>query len=137
MSVSKFEEAERVLCFHGPLLYEARIHKVNSEGEVCLETLLFEICFMRIGLKFLIHVSWIKVLSCIYYNYSVLLVTWAYCGLGENCISSSTWVKAITPLLWMLFKSDKLNKWSFNNCFGIKTPRHEFCFSGWFVYDPL
>ncbi|XP_063694801.1 mortality factor 4-like protein 1 [Bolinopsis microptera] len=34
--MSKFEEGERVLCFHGPLLYEARCHKVNTEGEVDL-----------------------------------------------------------------------------------------------------
>ena len=32
--MSKFGEGERVLCFHGPLLYEARCHKVNTEGEV-------------------------------------------------------------------------------------------------------
>lgn len=34
--MSKFGEGERVLCFHGPLLYEARCHKVNTEGEVDL-----------------------------------------------------------------------------------------------------
>ena len=39
--MSKFEEGERVLCFHGPLLYEARCHKVNTEGEVTL------ICFCK------------------------------------------------------------------------------------------
>ena len=38
--MSKFEEGERVLCFHGPLLYEARCHKVNTEGEVTQCTLL-------------------------------------------------------------------------------------------------
>lgn len=33
---SRFVEGEKVLCFHGPLLYEARCHKVDTEGEVDL-----------------------------------------------------------------------------------------------------
>lgn len=35
-STSRFVEGEKVLCFHGPLLYEARCHKVDTEGEVDL-----------------------------------------------------------------------------------------------------
>jgi len=35
-TTSRFVEGEKVLCFHGPLLYEARCHKVDTEGEVDL-----------------------------------------------------------------------------------------------------